>query len=55
MEKNRRAFEDAEQLKQAIKFSFKRVFWDWIGVYISDTSMSMIRFVDWLNSTVNFC
>ena len=49
-ERNRRAFEDRENLDQTIKFFFLYLFWDWIGVYMGDCVTSLIDFVDWLGS-----
>ena len=48
--KNRRAFNDVDQLEQGIKFNFLSVFvFVCVCVYVEDNSMNLIDFVDWLS------
>lgn len=49
-EKNKRPFENIEQLSQVIKSSFMCIFLDQVRVYIDDYSLTMIGFVDWLGN-----
>ena len=46
-ERNRKSFNDVEQLDQAIKFYFISRFLDWVRVYIEDHLVS--KFVDCIN------
>ena len=49
-ERTKRAFENCENVDQAIKYSFLYLFWDWVGVSIRNCSLSMLDFVEWLGS-----
>ena len=48
--RNREAFNNCESLDQTIKNSFLNLFWDWVKLYIRDGSLSVLEFVDWLES-----
>ena len=49
-ERNRRVFEALELPEHAIKLSFISTFLKWVRSYVEDYSMTMIDFVDWINS-----
>ena len=49
-EKNRRALDNYESMDQAIKNSFLYLFWDWVQLYIEDGSLSLLDFLDWVDS-----
>ena len=57
--RNSIAFENIENMDQAIKQSFMYNFLGWVRVYIGDYSMTMVDFIDWLSSkwgeSVVFC
>ena len=47
-ERNERAFNDIEQLDQALKHSFLYTLVNWVRVFIEDHTLSMIDFINWL-------
>ena len=48
--RNRRAFDNFENMDPTIKNSFLYLFWDWVKLYIEDGSLSLLDFVDWVGS-----
>ena len=44
------AFDNCECVTQTIKSSFLNLFWEWVRMYIGDGFVSLLEFVDWIDS-----
>ena len=45
-EKNKRVFENIEDMDQAIKQSFMYIFWEWVRLHIGEDSLFMLNFIN---------